>query len=329
MFAITHLDVLLEVPRHIREGLMNGTLKAWGGTIRDQQGRIRALLVEGRGFGELVKSGTPLDPKLLTDAIGHAGTAAELASGLSALNLGVSIAGFAMIQRKLERLAEQLNLILIGMAELKEEARWINSVQMAQLRADVETACDIAVRAHRTNDLALFKDARTKAHNVRRALHHTMAIMVETQRTIARHAIFGEFAQATAVLAVVEARCDEATEGALRASETMRLAADDLSRLVRRFEVHVKDFRVGLEEKLRGGEETRQLLRSMTHEMPVLVRQMKGASQRLSFQAALNLSSSDWETWTAPQGSRLLTCVVPRDTERDIDLLEIARHQSA
>ena len=48
------LDVLLQVPDRIREGLANGSLTAWGGTIRDAKGHIRALLTEGRGLQDTV-----------------------------------------------------------------------------------------------------------------------------------------------------------------------------------------------------------------------------------------------------------------------------------
>jgi len=324
MIVLSQLNVLLEVPQHIRNGLADGSLTSWGGTIRDAQGRIRALLVEGRGFGELVRQGAPLDPKLLTDAIGHAQTAAEVASGLAALNLGVNIAGFAMILQKLEALAEQLNHVLVGLSEVKEEARWIKSVQMAQLRADVESACDMALRAHRTHDLLLFKDARGNAHRARRALHHTMAIMLETERTIARHAIFAEFAQATAVLAVVEARCDEAVEGAGQAAITMSRAAEDLRRLTGKFDGQVRDFRVGLEDRLKGGDQLRLLLKSMNSDMHAVVRQMEGAAGRLSLQEALGLSSDQWTNWSAPEGSRLITCIAAGE-DNEMDLIQVAR----
>ncbi len=109
----------------------------------------------------------------------------------------------------------------------------------------------------------------------------------------------------------------------------MRCAAKDLSRLVGRFKGQVQDLRVGLEDRLRGGEELRRLLKSMTDDLTVLVRQMEGAAQRLSLQDALGLSSSEWEGWTAPEGSRLLTCVVAREEAAEVDLLDVARREPA
>jgi hypothetical protein len=328
MISSDLLDVLLQVPEHIRHGLAEGTLTAWGGTIRDQQGRIRALLVEGRGLEELARSGIPLDPKSLSDAlgsaIGHVETATNLAAGLSALNLGVNLAGFAMIQRKLEALAEQLNHLLLSVAQVKEDVSWFGSIQIAQLRADVDTACEVALRAHRTRDPALFKEAQTRAHQVRRTLHHTMAMMVETERTVARHVIFGEFAQASAVLCVVEARCAEANEGAEQALRVFASAREDLDRLMAEFKLQITDFRVDPETRIRLGDEGRMQISALTEEMGKVTRQLEGAAGRLALQQALGMTSDEWSAWSAPEGSGLVTCIAPAHDDVG-DLIELAR----
>ena len=326
-----YLNVLLQVPEHIRSGLMDGSLLAWGGTIRDKQGRIRALLVEGRGLGDLVRLGAPLDPKILSDAlgsaIGHVETATSLASGLSALNLGVNLAGFAMIQQKLETMAEKLNHLLRNVAQVKEDVNWFGSIQIAQLRADVDTACEVARRAHRTGDRLLFKEAQTRTYQVRRSLHHAMALMLETQRTIARHVIFGEFVQANAVLVIVEARCAEANEGGEQALSVFNAAREDLDRMIASFKLQMGDFHLDPEARIRLGDDGRKQISALTEEMNKVRRQLKGAAGRLELQQALHMTSEEWSAWVAPEGSGVLTCVSAPPGET-ADLIELARSMS-
>lgn len=327
MILPRHLEVLLRVPEHIRRGLADGSLTAWGGTIRDQQGRIRALLVEGRGLEELARSGLPIDTNGLSEAlrgaIGHVETATNLAAGLSALNLGVNLAGFAMIQRKMEALAERLNHLLLSVAQVKEDVRWFGSIQIARLRADVDTACEVALRAHRTRDSLLFKEAQTRAHQVRRTLHHAMSMMAETERTIARHAIFGELAHANAVLCVVEARCAEANEGAGQALRVFNAAREGLDRVMAEFNRQITDFRVDPETRLRLGDEGHGQISALTQELGIVTRQLEGAAARLALQQALGMTSEEWSEWAAPEGSGLVSCIaaLPGQT---VDLIELA-----
>jgi hypothetical protein len=322
------LDVLLQVPEHIRRGLMDGSLFAWGGTIRDQQGRIRALLVEGRGLGDMVRSGLPLDPKVISDAlgsaIGHIETATNLAAGLSALNLGVNLASFAMIQQKLETLAEKLNNLLLNVAQVKEDVRWVGSIQVAQLRADVDTSCEVALRAHRTGDLSLFREAQTRAHQARRTLHHTMAMMLETQRTIARHMIFGEFVQANAVLSVVEARCAEATENSEQVLLIFNAACEDLDRLISSFKKQIADFRLDPETRIRLGDDGRKQVSALNDEINKVRLQLRGMADRLALQEALGMTSAEWSAWVAPEGSGIITCITT-PPDRVVDLIEWVR----
>lgn len=318
------LEVLLHVPEHIRNGLADGSLTPWGGTIRDAQGRIRALLSEGRGLADLLQQGSPLDLGPLTEAVGHAQTAAQIASSLSALNLTVSASGFTMVRKRLDVISDRLSLVLRDLAIVKEELGWINLIQMAQLRADVDTACELALTAHRTSDRALSRDAGIRAYHARRTLRHTMSAMLDTQRVVARFPVFTEFVRATAVLAVVEARCAEATEGADRAASVLQEASCDLALLVREFERQRLDFGTGFEDRIRMGNEGRVRLGIAARDLLDLLRQLEGTASRFGLQGALGLTAGEWQRWVTPENSGLLTCIVAPE-ESSEDLTEIAR----
>ncbi len=311
MIGTSQLHVVLGIPAWVREGLANGTLAAWGGTIRDRQGHIRALLTEGRGLADLVGRGIPLDPSLLTDAIGHAQTAATLASGIGLLNLGVSVAGFAMVRQQLNEIADQLQNALAALAEIKEDVGWIRGFQMARVRGNIDTALDVAIRANRLGDRALFIDARSRAFETRRVLHHALSDMLTARRMLNHPEVFLGFVHASAVLAIAEARCDEAVEGPAQAGHSLRGALHDLRRHVDEFDLQRRDFAHDPATKIRLGSRGRGQVAAHAAEMADALRQMEGAAGPLALRAALGLTTERWRELTAPEGSGLVTCLMP------------------
>jgi hypothetical protein len=309
MIGLNYLDVLLHVPVHIRKGLASGHLTLWGSTVRDVQGRIRALLVEGRGLLGTLQHRRALDHRVLTDAIGHAQSAAQLASGISALNLGVSTAGFAVVRQQLDAIADQLDRALTVLARVEEGVCWIGSIQMAQIRRNIDSAFDMAVRAHRISDMLLFKDAKAKAFEVGRTLRHTMSMMIDERRAVARHEVFAEFARVRAILAVTEARCDEAVEGTSQASAALSVALNDLRDLVTKFNDQRRDFAGDPRTMVELGGEGRARVAACAGELLVLTRQVEGVEGQLEVQAAAGLGADAWRALTAPEGSGVLTCV--------------------
>lgn len=304
------MEVHLYVPEWIREGLTRGDYKAFGGTIRDLAGRTVALLTEGQGLTKLAQETGSIDPKVFMDAIGHAQTAMQLANGLGALNLVVSSAGFAMMRQRLDQIAGQLRDLTIGMQELREEAGWISGLQMATIRGEIDAALDLAIRAQRQGHLQTFLDAKTKAFEVRRKLHHTMAMMLDTRRALPRHEVFGELAQASAILAIAEARCDEAVEGAGVALEALGYAQRDLGHLLTRFVTQKQDFAADPKAKLALGSDGRRAITSLQAGLLTMEQQLEGTVDRLTVQASTGLSAEAWQAMTAPEESGVVACVV-------------------
>ncbi|MFN9866711.1 MAG: hypothetical protein ACK568_06445, partial [Pseudanabaena sp.] len=131
------IDTTLFASPEIMVGLMDGTLKRFGGVIRDSAtGQIVKHLVESPNFTQNLIN-LPLSPimggaRLAVDAVGQGitinklnnvqqslqtlqGTASsilgmsQIAAGASILNLGVSIAGFLYMNHKLNQLRTSIN----------------------------------------------------------------------------------------------------------------------------------------------------------------------------------------------------------------------------
>lgn len=313
------MEVVLFVPEHIRRGLNSGEYKAFGGTIRDIAGRTVALLTEGQGLSKTVQDTGMIDSKALMDAVGHMQTAAQLANGLGALNLVVSSAGFAMMRQRLDAIADQLRMLTIGLSDLKEEAGWIAGLQLAGIRGEIDSALDMAMRAQRQDHLQTFRDAKAKAFEVRRRLHHTLAMMLDTRRALPRHQIFGELAQASAILAVAEARCDEAVEGGQVALSALGSARRDLQDAMSRFDAQKRDVASDPKVMLGLGSSGRHEITAMQRALLVVDQQLEGAVARLQVQVNAGLSSEEWRAVTAPDGSGLLTYLaVPEGVNADL-----------
>lgn len=310
MISPTIMEVNLFVPEWVRDGLIRGDYKAFGGTIRDLAGRTVALLTEGQGLTKLVQETGSIDPKVLMDAIGHAQTAMQLANGLGALNLVVSSVGFAMIRQRLRQIAGQVRVLTVGMQELKEEAGFIGGLQLATIRGEIDAALNLAMRGQQQGRLQTFLDAKAKAFEVRRKIHHTMTMMLNTRRALPRHEVFGELAQSSVLLAIAEARCDEAVDGPEIAREALGYARRDLGDLLARFATQKQDFASDPKTMLGLGSEGRRAITSLQAGLLTMEHQLDGIAGRLTVQASAGLNSEAWQAMTAPPGSGAVTCVV-------------------
>lgn len=131
---MTPLNVVFELPPAITNGLRSGAYERVGGVIRDSGSKqVVAWLREG-GSGEAAKvlSQPPL-PNL------PLGSAVQLVTPmLSAVNLGVSVAGFAMVITQLNQISDQIRQLEARVIELHADEA------LAKLKAGVN-ACQNAV----------------------------------------------------------------------------------------------------------------------------------------------------------------------------------------
>jgi hypothetical protein len=143
---MTLLNVELEVPTAIAEGLDAGIYERVGGMVRESGSKqtVAWLRDAGTSGGDAAKELTsPPLPNL------PPGEAAQLITPLlSAVNLGVSVAGFAVVITQLNQVSDQIRLIE---AKVDRVSVKLDDLILAKLKAGVN-AC---VNAVELNDPAL------------------------------------------------------------------------------------------------------------------------------------------------------------------------------
>ena len=130
---MTPLNVVFDLPAALVNGLQNGAYERVGGVIRDSNSKqVVAWLREG-GNGVVTQPPLPKPPL---------GEAAQLITPmLSAVNLGVSVAGFAVVITQLNQISDQIRLIE---AKVDRVSVKLDDQALAKLKAGVN-ACLNAV----------------------------------------------------------------------------------------------------------------------------------------------------------------------------------------
>ena len=99
-----NLDVVFDVPQNIAKGLQDGSLERIGGVVRESSSkRVVMWLQEG---GSMVTKGIPIPPWA-----GGVDALAVATPLLATANLGVSVAGFAVMLQQLNRISDQIRAV--------------------------------------------------------------------------------------------------------------------------------------------------------------------------------------------------------------------------
>lgn len=129
-----NINVLFDVPALVAQGLMNGSLERVGGVVRDSSSKQVVMWLQ-EGGSEVSKA--LANPPL-------AGGANALAAAnplLATANLGVSVAGFAMVLQQLNRISDQIRAVE---AKVDRVSHKLDDQALAQLKAGIN-ACQNAV----------------------------------------------------------------------------------------------------------------------------------------------------------------------------------------
>jgi len=129
-----NINVLFDVPALVAQGLMNGSLERVGGVVRDSSSKQVVMWLQ-EGGSEVSKA--LANPPL-------AGGANALAAAnplLATANLGVSVAGFAMVLQQLNRISDQIRGVE---AKVDRISHKLDDQALAQLKAGIN-ACQNAV----------------------------------------------------------------------------------------------------------------------------------------------------------------------------------------
>jgi hypothetical protein len=153
---MTPLNVVFDLPAVLANGLESGALERVGGVIRDSNSKqVVAWLREG-GSGAM---GDLTLPKL------PMGQAAQLvAPMLSAVNLGVSVAGFAVVITQLNQISDQIRQIE---AKVDRVSVKLDDQALAKLKAGVNACLNAVELGDRTLRLQMAGQALTTLHEAR------------------------------------------------------------------------------------------------------------------------------------------------------------------
>lgn len=318
------IEVVCSIPLHLVDRYLDGSLELRGGVLRHRDGRIAGILTEGQTLVRQVENGMPVSPEHLMKALGNAQMATHLAWGISVLNLGVQAAGFAVLARRLDCIADQMKGLRCELEQIGEDVQWLKLVTLAELRSDAANAMAMAESASYLNSTTLFSQAKWKADGVRRHLTNLLQGMIDEGRALPQCDLFVEFIHASVLLATAEARCDEATEGAGRAAKNLRSSAGELRRLARAFRGQMHDFGASPRILLRVGSKGRPALKTLASRGEDLLDRLESYVPQLELQDALGLDAKGWQKLTDPDGSALLACIIST-TDAERDLVEAVR----
>lgn len=165
------LEVVLEIPDHILEGLETGVFERVGGVIRKTDNSQIVMWLRDVGLSE---DNQPSEAaSQMAEKLGIFSNAGTINMGLSLINLGVNVAGFAFIANKINEVQDKLIKISLEINEIRGMVESISRRQDLEIFAELKTAIDIANRAiscsnneHRIEDLRDARKRFTASRNV-------------------------------------------------------------------------------------------------------------------------------------------------------------------
>ena len=157
------IDVTLETPSWIREGLDRGSLMREGGVVRWKDGRIAMFLRESSGLSRELANGSLPSSPLLSSQMSHLQSLSMFSLGTQVLNLGVSTVGFAIVISKLNKIQGQMDQALSKLDETQERVEWGLRKQDLEVFAKMKAAIEIAGNAINLVAAATRRDMLTKS----------------------------------------------------------------------------------------------------------------------------------------------------------------------
>jgi hypothetical protein len=141
---------------------------------------------------------------------------------------------------------------------------------------------------------------------------------------LSQHRLYEEFVNMTVLLADVEVRCDEASEGAGQVARSLAKSVGELRHLTDTFAVRVRNFRTSPRQLLRIGREGRADIKAAASRVGAVVERLEAYVPQLELQDILGIDAKSWSALTAPEGGGLLSCVTFAE-QSDRDLVEAVR----
>ncbi len=135
-----NIDVVFDVPKQVADGLLNGSLERVGGVVRDSSSKQVVMWLQ--------EGGSQVSKTLANPPLAGRGDALAMANPfLATANLGVSLAGFAMVLQQLQGISDQIRAVE---AKLDQISHKLDDQALAQLKAGIN-ACQNAVELQDPN----------------------------------------------------------------------------------------------------------------------------------------------------------------------------------
>jgi hypothetical protein len=208
-----NITVLFDVPAQVAQGLMNGSLERVGGVVRDSSSKQVVMWLQ-EGGSEVSKA--LANPPL-------AGGANALAAAnplLATANLGVSVAGFAMVLQQLNRISDHIRAVE---AKVDRISHKLDDQALAQLKAGIN-ACQNAVELNDpTLRIQMAGQALTTLHAARQFFNQQVV------RSAGKaEAVSAEYVALAFVALAAEAQTYLQLDEGEKASRTLRLGLQEL-----------------------------------------------------------------------------------------------------
>lgn len=161
MYLMTSLDVTFEIPEEIIKGLTTGSYERVGGVIRETNSkRTVAWLIEATSeFSEQTEN-IPAAPELQKIIFNQ-----NMIMGLQVVNLGVSVAGFALLYKKLQVLESEIRNIATDLKEVKRSVERLDKKQYLQQIAPMLSALKAVNESRKLSNISIKAQKLTLADN--------------------------------------------------------------------------------------------------------------------------------------------------------------------
>ena len=163
-------NVSFEIPLKFLKGLENGTFERYGGIIRDSAGK------KVRGWLKEVPSQDGMNSKVASQ-LSSISSSLQFTNALQIANIGVSIAGFAMLAIKLNKISNQIIELTEQVKEVKEITLMNQKINLFQIVSHYQNFEYQEVISNSNSEEVRFIDAISNSLKQSMHKHNDLVIM--------------------------------------------------------------------------------------------------------------------------------------------------------
>ncbi|WP_156932862.1 hypothetical protein [Desulfonatronum lacustre] len=231
------MAILFAVPKWITDGLNDGNLIRRGGVIQNAtNNEIVMWLREGVRLRDWKPDATPQINSALQTQLTGLNVKADMLLGLQAVNLAVTVVGFATVMHKLRAIDRKIDSIVDRLDAVARDLNWLDRRKDIELLACVAAALEQASWAERTGRESI-EFVRVRTQLVRAHVHYTLLLdaMHDNERAHRHPGIFSRYFHQAQLCAAAVTRCDGMLDGTDAALAANLLLGERLTLLAQRY----------------------------------------------------------------------------------------------